>query len=232
MRDFNLYNIEIIAARFNPAVSTGDDFLDGRYQWQAVDNGAEWPYYRFFYHLAKMLKPAFVVELGGFQGTAAAHFAAGSPDSLVITIDHHTDPGDEENRAKMEQAAALYPNLTYLRGWTTDAEAEAQAGHHALGDAPSAYPKVTGIGRKIDILFIDSWHVYEHAKLDWKAYSPLLSDGALVICDDITDEDRPGFAITGMQKFWDELPECKFLDGDNLHPGTKMGFLKYSGAAK
>ncbi|MHC4618392.1 MAG: class I SAM-dependent methyltransferase [Planctomycetota bacterium] len=227
MKPYTIDDIKhLVAIGRNPG-PTGDAFLDGRYQWQAVDNAVEWPYYRFFFHLAGMLEPGFVVELGGFQGTAAAHFAAGCSKSLVITIDHHSDPGDEENRAKMQQAAALYPNLQYVRGWTTDAEAEAQRGHHALGDAPSAYPHVLAAGRKIDILFIDSWHVYEHARLDWEAYSPLLSKGALVICDDITDEDRPGFAITGMRRFWDELEGPKFLDGNNLHPGTRMGFLKY-----
>lgn len=225
MNDFHLSIIQEFATNFTPT-PTGDDFLDSRYQWQCIDNGVEWPYYRFFYSLAAVLQPSLVVELGGFQGTAAAHFAAGCPRAKVLTIDHHTDPGDEVNKAKMEQVAALYTNLTYLQGWTTDEEAAAQMGHHALGDAPSAYPRVLGIGYRIDLLFIDSWHVYEHAKMDFAAYMRLMASPGLVICDDITDEDRPGFAITGMRKFWDELKGEKFLDGDNLHPGSRMGFLK------
>lgn len=187
MKDFDFQNIEIMAARYNPVLKTGDEFLDGRYKWQAVSNGTEWPYYRFFYHLSGLLRPQLIVELGGFQGTAAAHFAAGWPPATVITIDHHTDPGDEENKAKMEQAVDRYPNLRYIQGWTTDKEAQAQRGYHSLGDASSAYIDVVHTNQKIDILFIDSWHVYEHAILDWDAYAPLLNSPALVICDDISD---------------------------------------------
>ncbi len=224
MKDFDLGILGYMAGRFSPAISTGDEFLDMRYCWQKTTNGAEWPYYRFFYHLAELLRPELIVELGGYQGTAAAHFAKGWPDSLVITIDHHTDPGDEDNRAKMQAAADRYPNLMYVQGWTTDAEAQAQAGHHALGDAPSAYQAVKA-ERKIDILFIDSWHVYEHAALDWAAYQPLLNSPALVICDDIQDGGGPESPISGMMQFWNELPEPKFLNA-NLHPGTNIGFVK------
>ncbi len=226
MKDFDFGFLKQMASRFNPIIPTGDVFLDGRYNWQATTNGVEWPYYRFFYHLSELLRPDLVVELGGFQGTAAAHFAKGWPLSDVITIDHHTDPGDEVNKVKMEEVATRYSNLRYIQGWTTDAEAEAQIGHHGLGNAPSAYPEVVKTNQKIDILFIDSWHVYDHARLDWAAYAPLLGKGpALVICDDILDENRPGFPISGMREFWEELPEPKFLN-DNLHPASRMGFLK------
>ncbi len=225
MNNFDIDVIKFMAARFSPMLPTNDGFLDDRYEWQTTVNGVEWPYYRFFYHLSDMLRPDLIVELGGFRGTAAAHFAKGWPPATVATIDHHTDPGDEANKIEMEKAIAECSNLRYIQGWTTDGEAAAQVGHHVLGNAPSAYPDVVKIGKKIDVLFVDSWHVYEHAKLDWSAYEPLLNDPALVICDDITDEDRPNFSITGMRKFWDELPEPKFLN-DNLHPGSRMGFLK------
>lgn len=224
MKNFDFYDIELVAGRFRP-VPIGDEFLDNRYEWQRVSNGAEWPYYRFFYHLARRLQPSLTVELGGYQGTAAAHLAAGWPLGDVITIDHHTDEGDQENQAKMLQACSIYDNLTYIQGWTNPKLATSQFGQHSLGNAPDALLRITEMSRKIDILFIDSWHVYDNAVLDWQHYRPLLASSALIICDDIQGGYGP--AISGMLDFWDELPEPKFLNA-NLHPGTNMGFLKIS----
>jgi len=79
-------------------------------------------------------------------------------------------------------------------------------------------------GRKIDLLFIDSWHRYDQAMKDWNAYKPLLNEGALVICDDIL-EGTKGSGIEDMVKFWDEMEGEKFLNS-NLHSGYPMGFLK------
>jgi predicted O-methyltransferase YrrM len=225
MRKFDFDVLEWTAKRFGP-IPTGDEFLDSRYQWQMVDNGVEWPYYRFFYHLSEWLQPGLIVELGGYQGTGAAHFAAGYSKATVITIDHHTDPGDEENKAKMLQACDQYKNIMYIQGWTNPHLAADQFGKHKLGNAPNALPYVAQANKKIDILFIDSWHTYQNARIDFDTYEYLLNSPALVICDDIQaggDEHSP---ISGMLKFWDELPGPKFLNA-NLHPGTNMGFLKY-----
>jgi predicted O-methyltransferase YrrM len=212
MKPFDIEHLEHMAARFNP-LPLQDNFLNMRYEWQKVTNSVEWPYYRFFWHLAKMLQPRLIVELGGWQGTAAAHFADGHRIARVMTVDHHTDPGDEINRQKMLEACEVFSNIIYL-----------ERGNHALGDALSVRPRIKHAG-KIDILFIDSWHTYENAMLDWEYYEPLLNSPALVICDDIQDGEIAGAPISGMLRFWSELPEPKFLNG-NLHPGTMMGFLK------
>lgn len=231
MRDLDIERLEYMARRFNP-LPTGDELLDRRYDWQKNENHSEWPYYRFFYHLAKMLQPKLVVELGTYQGTAAAHFAAGMMDdlgSVVITIDHHTDPGDDDNQMKVHEVQDAYPNLVYYQGWTIPFLAQANVGKHFLGDVGDVYQRVVDtiehFDQKIDILFIDSWHCYEYAKMDWEAYRPLLSSPALVICDDIQDGGGPESPIQGMMRFWEELPEPKFLNA-NLHPGTNMGFVK------
>jgi predicted O-methyltransferase YrrM len=222
VRPFDIWNIEYLAARFNP-VYTGDEYLDTRYNWQKHANGAEWPYYRFFYHLSRMLQPGMVVELGGYQGTAAAHFAAGYPDGNVTTIDHHTDPGDDANKELMKSATRKYPNLLYIQGWTNPEAYQREKGKHYYdGDACNA---IELIDKEIDILFIDSWHNYENAMLDWTYYKPLLNSPALVICDDIQEGGGPESPISGMMQFWQELPEPKFLNA-NLHPGTNMGFLE------
>ncbi len=207
---------------------TGYPFIDNRYQAHIDKFNEPFPYYRLFFHLAQQLEPQLTVELGGWQGTAAAHFAEGYADGKVITIDHHTDTGDELNIIKMEEAENHYANLTYIQGWTREDLAKSQKGKHALGNAKSAYPFVynyvdtskTGI----DILFIDSWHNHDEAMADWKAYKPLLSDLALVICDDISSKSE--LPAVGMWEFWEEMIGEKFLE-DRTHIGVPMGFMRY-----
>jgi predicted O-methyltransferase YrrM len=227
MRQIDFDILKFMAKKFNP-LPTGYIFLDTRYNWQKHTNGAEWPYYRFFYYLSQMLQPALVLELGGFQGTAAAHFAAGYEKTNVITVDHHSDPGDEANQERMLEAQKEFPSIVYLQGWTTARAAAKNKGLHTLGDMGDVYQRVVDhtlyYGRGIDILFIDSWHHYEYARGDWEVYKPLLNSPALVICDDIIDGDDSQAPIYGMIQFWDEMPEPKFLNS-NLHPGSNMGFV-------
>jgi predicted O-methyltransferase YrrM len=228
MIEFDIEILEQMAARFNP-LPTNDKFLNRRYEWQKNINGAEWPYYRFFYHLSKFLQPDIVLELGTYQATAAAHFAAGYEWSTVITVDHHTDPGDDNNQLKVLEAAEEYSNLVYFQGWSTPKLAMEQKGKHFRGDVADVYQRVVDrtlyYGKKIDILFVDSWHCYEYAMDDFETYKSLLSSPALVICDDIQEGGGPESPIQDMLRFWDELPEPKFLNA-NLHPGTNLGFVK------
>jgi len=76
----------------------------------------------------------------------------------------------------------------------------------------------------IDILYIDAWHEYKYANMEWDLYSNLLADEALVICDDVMNS--PG-ATEDMIRFWDELPcQEKLVDGD-MHYPIPMGFGKW-----
>ncbi len=217
MRDFSLDDIKKLIDDPFTYDPTGDTFLDSRYN---EPQNKTHLYYCLFYRLATFLQPDFTVELGGWQGTAAAHLAEGWPLGAVATIDHHTDPGDEWNKVRMIEAAEKYDNLHYIQGWTNNVLAERERGNHTLGNAPSAFPKVVGFEKKIDILFIDSWHRYQEAMMDWEVYKPLLASPSLVICDDI----HPAFS--GMVLFWNKLPGEKFLNS-TLHPGYPTGFLKY-----
>jgi hypothetical protein len=125
------------------------------------------------------------VELGGWQGTAAAHFAAGWPEGIVVSIDHHGDPGDEENKARMLEVAQHYVNMFYFQGWTWD-----------------KVPEVRALGKKIDILFIDSWHQYEYAMRDWNDYKGRSSPGCW------TSGTR---SARGTRRFWTPrvIPACR-----------------------
>ena len=100
MIDFTLDDINKIIWDSSTYDPTGYTFLDNRYN-EHIAQGGNHLYYRLFYHLARFLRPDLTVDLGGWQGTAAAHLAAGRPNGTVVTIDHHTDPGDEQNKIKM-----------------------------------------------------------------------------------------------------------------------------------
>lgn len=172
--------------------------------------GHDTVYYRLFYHLAKLSKPAFVVELGTWRGFASAHFAAGNPDGTVIAVDIHKD--DKFAQQRVMQICNDIPNMNYINEWTWD-----------------AVPSVKAFGLPIDILFIDAWHNYEYAMREWKLYEPLLAKDALVICDDIFDD---GISMVGMVKFWQEVtasPNIRWhILNSDLHQGIPMGFAYYS----
>lgn len=206
MNPFTLDTIKslIQSALFEPP--TGDSWLDARYAEQVSIIGHTNPYYKLFYLLAQTLKPGLVVELGSWQATAAAHFAAGNPDGYVITVDIHKD--DQAAKLRTLEAAHHYDNLTYLNRWTWD-----------------AVDFIKNLGQPIDIIFIDAWHDYQYARREWDLYAPLLASPALVICDDITT----AYNFEGMLRFWDELPEPKFLFSEGLHGNIPMGFVIANG---
>ena len=178
---------------------TGDDFLDARYDEQVEVQRRLIPYYRFFYQLAQAAKPKSIVELGSFQGTAAAHFAAGAPSAKVVTIDIHKD--DARAKVRTMEAATQYRNLDYINAWT----------YEAVKDLP-----LSGI----DILFIDSWHRKDHFLRDWADYSPLVRQPGLIIVDDVFDHDD----FPDMVEVFNDLPGQKFID-KTLHPDNAMGFV-------
>ena len=207
MNNFTLDDIKNLIEQCLKEEPTGDSFIDARYQEQIKIIGHTNPYYKLFYLLSKTLKPEFVVELGSWQATGAAHFAAGNPDGFVVTVDIHREDKIAQQRAI--EASAHYSNLMYINGWTWDNE---------------TVETISLIGKPIEILFIDAWHDYDLCKKEWALYQPLLAPTALVIADDITT----AYNFDGMLKFWDEMPEPKFLD-DRIHPGIPMGFTLLKG---
>ena len=208
--DFDLLDVKNLVETFDPEQPTGDPFLDGRYEAHRAEFNHGKPYWRLFFHLCGLLRPTLTVELGAWQCTCAAHMAAGGAGT-VVTIDHHGDPGDDVNQARCEDAARhYYPNLVYLKGWTWD-----------------VVERVAPMG-PIDLLFIDSWHDYEHAMRDWNAYKDLLANQALVICDDIIAHDGP--VISGMVPFWNDVSAGHeaFLVEQGPHHQVPMGFFKWT----
>jgi len=208
MNNFTLSDISRLADYSLLEAGTGNAWLDARYQEQVLIIGHTNPYYRLFFTLAQILKPEFVVELGSWQATAAAHFALGNPDGLVLTVDIHRE--DKIAQQRCYEAQEYCKNLTYINKW--------------IGEAVE---DVASYGKKIDILFCDGWHDFEHLSDDWNNYRPLLNDNALVIFDDITT----AYNFEGMVEFWEQLEGEKFLNSD-IHPGIPMGFLRFEREVK
>jgi len=204
MNNFTLSEIEILVAEASFEVPTGNPWLDQRYDEQVGIIGHTNPYYRLFYRIAQQLKPEFVVELGSWRAIAASHFALGNPESTVITVDIHRE--DKVAQQLCIEAANLIPNLTYINAWSWD-----------------AIETVRLVDKSLDVLFVDAWHDGKYVRREWELYSPLLSDVALVICDDIT----AAYNFEGMIDFWEELPYEKFLNND-IHPGVPIGLMRFT----
>ncbi len=202
MKNFTLNDIKRLIEESLKEEPTGDDWLDSRYNEQVHWIGHTNPYYKLFYLIAKELKPELTVELGIWQATGSAHFAAGNPGGQVIGIDIHKD--DKNAQLRSIEAAGHYENLTYLNRWTEE-----------------AIPFIQNLNQPISILFSDSWHDYDRVKKEFELYKPFLASPALVIFDDIMDAP-----FDNMVKFWnEEIPEPKFLFSQGLHGNIPMGFV-------
>ena len=206
--DFDLLDVKNLVETFDRG-PTGDPFCDGRFDDHFNEFGVQRHYWRMFWHLCREFKPEMAVELGAWQATCAAHMASGGAGA-VVTIDHHTDPGDDVHEALAREAAQAYMNLTYHKGWTTD---------------EATLELVRSFTRPVDLLFIDAWHHIDYARADWRAYEPLLADTALVVCDDLANMEP---TLHMMEEWWAEMSR----DRESFSAGTAvsimpMGFLKY-----
>lgn len=143
-------------------------------------------YYRFLRLLATAKRPRLSVELGVCGGGGSFHLLLGWEGGRVVGIDIAND--HPENIAWM---LANFPNFQFWKMDSVDASDLFVMAHE-----------------KIDILFIDSVHTYEHASMEFEAYHPVLADNAVVVLDDLF---RPG-----LERLWQELPGDK-IRLDRMH---------------
>lgn len=213
MKNFTLDEVKKLCKQSLKEEPTGNAWLDSRYNEQVHFVGHTQPYYRAFYLIAQALKPTLSVELGSWQGTAAAHLACGYPNGRVITIDIHREDKDAQKRTI--EVMQKCRNVAYINAWTIP------------GFAPNwnTVKQIEAYGKPIDILFVDAWHEGQYATKERDLYFPLLADTALVICDDISSQ---GNTMPGMDEFWAETKKGyeTFVDTD-IHKGVPMGFIKY-----
>lgn len=137
---------------------------DDRPEWLKKETDEPEPntfYYRFLWNLAKLRKPAVMVETGTYQGHSAAHLANGNPDGTVITIDKN---------ASCRQAldAMGLPNVRFIHG-----------------DSLDTFKEVQRAAPHIDLLFLDSSMHFPHMLEEYKLYRSLVPNGGLIMVDDI-----------------------------------------------
>ena len=231
MKDFTIDTIKSICTKHTvhggePKLPFGIPFLDIRMdEYQAKWNGHH-SYYHVLKAIAEELKPSIVLEVGTWTGTSAACFAAGNPSCEVLTIDHHSDgPADLENRERLYEAVKEYPGIKNFQGCSTERVAKEKPGTRCVFDDVVKFLD----GRKIDILWIDGWHLAVMAQADFDTYFPLMNRPSLLICDDLCGGSSA--TIGGMQDFWKGLPgreEDKYLDGA-IHSGYPVGLIRYGG---
>jgi predicted O-methyltransferase YrrM len=119
------------------------------------------------------------VEIGSYFGSSSSYLAAGlarnSHSGKIYCIDTwNNDAMTEENRDTMAEflhnTREFSSYIKPIRGLSTD---------------PQVVSQVTRLAGKIDLFFIDGDHSYKGALADWKVYSPLLSEHAIVAMHDI-----------------------------------------------
>lgn len=149
-------------------------------------------YHQWLYYLGSVIPTdARIVEIGTAQGVSALHLAAGCPSGHVTTIDI-----DQDCAAVCRARAAQYgvTNLSAVIADSTDPKLA-----QLLGEDVST----------IDLLFIDGNHTYASMQGDYTRFRPLMSDGGLILFDDIDYSDE-------MRMAWSAVHDLK-LDLHELH---------------
>lgn len=217
MKDFTIEEIKAICGAAK--LPLGVPFIDGRLDVYKEHYSGAYPYYAALRDITRELKPDTVLEIGTWQGTSAACLAAGHPGATVMTVDHHSDPGDADNQDLTLDACERYPNIVYLQGCSTEMVLKEKVGSRCVFEDV----KRVLAGRPLDILFVDGWHHELMARADYDTYFPLMANGGLIICDDIYGAS--GETLTNMMDFWNALPGEKYLD-PVIHSVYSMGFIK------
>jgi len=128
-------------------------------------------YYDMIYFLVEMMKPKLIVELGVCSGRGALYLARGAPGARVIGID--PEPWD----IPIWQAAC--PNIEIRKLRSDD--------HRAYDDL-----------QDIDLLFIDSEHHGNYARIETDIYLPRMAKDSVILYDDVDLNDS-------MKEFWTTL---------------------------
>lgn len=121
-------------------------------------------YYRLLWELVKQKRPACTIEVGVDKGGSTLTLAQANPAGKVVSID--IDRAACENARKIAEAHHL-TNLTvvcddsmrYIQSWDRE--------------------------KKIDLLFLDGAHDFEHCYGEYAAYRPFIAEGGIILFDDI-----------------------------------------------
>ncbi len=177
-----------------------EDYLEYLQEWFRTDE----TYYRFLYSLIYYTRPKVCLEIGIENGVASAHMCAAAKHhgGQVIGIDIRKPPFD---------LTSPYGNYNFI--------------HLNSSNAGSWVKAITDNYGKLGVVFQDSSHHYKASCMEWNIYSKFLDEGAVWVCDDITESFfRPGLDEKSMVGYFEERPGEKRLYG-NLHKGSMIGVI-------
>lgn len=147
-------------------------------------------YYRFLNLLVGWWKPRLSVELGVCGGGGSLYMARGYVDGKVLGVDVALEYPDN-----IAYVQAVCPNFTFLRMDSVEAAEKFQ----------EYVPE-----ERVDVLFIDTDHTYEHTMAEYNAWFPHLNGSALIILDDLYRDN--------MEQAWNDIPGLHIRMND-LHIG-------------
>jgi predicted O-methyltransferase YrrM len=164
-----------------------------------------WGEYRYLlFTLPIIMKAKTIVETGLGQGNSTIIFLEACRflgDCKLYTFEININKEDTLPARKRISELGLEP------WWTLIEKDSVQAGREwSYG--------------KIDVLFLDSHHSYEHVKAELEAFKPHLSEKAVILCHDIhpapehqTHEMyKTGGPLRAIKEFQNRNPEWNFLD--------------------
>lgn len=169
---------------------------EGKTVTEIVAIGNNWP------RRLQFLMPKHILELGTGQGASGAQImSALGPESTFTTINY------VDGHTFGEQLSGYYsdPRLLRLDADTID---------------PKTLELVPSYQIPIDLLFIDSTHEAWHAAKELRIWQAKLEDGAIVVVDDLNQND--------MLLFWNSLPYEK----SEYNNASCQGVFRYRSAVR
>ncbi len=144
-----------------------------------------WPAWsEFLYMAVRLSKPCVVVETGVFDGASSAvilRALAENDAGELVSIDLPAREIIEGSTDRMP-SPTLPPDCD--PGWLVPDYLRARY-HLFLGDSKELLPQIFVERPRIDIFFHDSLHTFEHQYFEYKTAWPHLSEGGLLLSDDI-----------------------------------------------
>jgi predicted O-methyltransferase YrrM len=171
-----------------------------------------WGEYRYLlFTLPVILKAKTIVETGLGQGNSTVIFLEACRflgDCKLYTFEININKEDTLPARKRISELGLEP------WWTLIEKDSVQAGREwSYG--------------KIDVLFLDSHHSYEHVLAELEAFKPHLSEKAVILCHDTNPKEehemyKTGGPLRALKEFQTENPNWKLI---NLKANNGMGVL-------
>ena len=156
------------AARGTVAVTLQDGYRDRLARWSDIRE-----YLPFLREQARSRENAWVLELGARQGNSTLAFLAGVAESggHVWSVDVTNVIRDPNGMAPWKGSR----RWTFVHGDDMDPEVQAK------------------LPRKVDVLFIDTSHEYEHTLAELRAYMPRVAPGGVALFHDTHVMGWPGY---------------------------------------